>query len=59
MSIWWISEPRRSSASRMCQDAWAPAPKTVIEWTEVRRERMMDEARAVRKAVIASADRKA
>ena len=43
----------------MCQEAWAPAPKTVIEWTELRRERMMDEARAVRKAVIASADRKA
>lgn len=43
----------------MCQDAWAPAPKTVIEWTEVRRERMIVDARAVRKAVRASAERKA
>lgn len=32
--MWWISGPRRRSASRMCQYACRPAPNTVMVWTD-------------------------
>ena len=59
MWMWWMSGPRRRRARRMCQRAWAPAPKTQMVWTVVRRVKMMVEARAVRKAVREEAARKA
>lgn len=56
---WWISLPRRRSATRRCQYAWAPAPKITTVCTRVRLEKRRDDATAVRKAVSVVAERKA
>lgn len=42
----------------MCQKAWRPAPKTVMDLKLLRRQKRSEEQSAVRKAVTSSAFRK-
>lgn len=42
----------------MCQKAWRPAPKTVMDLKLLRRQKRREEQSAVRKAVTSSAFRK-
>ena len=55
MFRWWMSSPRSSKASRMCQYACFPAPKTTTSCTFARFLKSIVLASAVRKAVISSA----